>query len=148
MTISWSIDYITLNSKPSCSLYAYISRLRYEALKFRSTFDYCRDMAGPIKICFRRPWYCTHLCVYIQTKRSELLIMAQNDRLDSKGTTQHILPSCPFMIIYNILYSAKFGKGKFWRIYHQKLLVSKTLANSCLFAFYTYTHHSSEIIWC
>ena len=52
-----SIDCITLNSTPSCSLHAYISSLRYEAIKFRSTFDYCGDMAGPIISCFRRPCF-------------------------------------------------------------------------------------------
>ena len=51
-----SIDCIIPNSKLSCSLYVYISSLRYQSLKFRSTFDYCRDMAGPIKTCFHCPW--------------------------------------------------------------------------------------------
>ena len=37
----WSVNYITLNSELSCSLYAYIYSLRYQPLKLRSTFDYC-----------------------------------------------------------------------------------------------------------
>ena len=50
----WSIASLhqTLNFHP---VYAYISSLRYWPLKFRSTFAYCRDMAGPIKSCFYHP---------------------------------------------------------------------------------------------
>ena len=50
-----SINCITLNYKLSCSLYAYVSSLRYQPLKLRYIFDYCRDMAGLIKSCFRHP---------------------------------------------------------------------------------------------
>ena len=50
-----SIDCITLNCKLPCSLYVCISSLRYPSLKCRSTFDYCRDMARPIKSCLHLP---------------------------------------------------------------------------------------------
>ena len=37
--IFWLIDCVTPNSKLSCSLYAYISSLRYPPLNFRSIFE-------------------------------------------------------------------------------------------------------------
>ena len=52
----WSINCTTPNSNLSYSLYAYISSLRYRPLKLRSTFDYCGDIARPIKSCFRHPY--------------------------------------------------------------------------------------------
>ena len=39
---------------------------------------------------------------------------------------------------YNIHIAQIFGRGKLWQISHQKLSASKTLANSCLFAFFIY----------
>ena len=45
----------------------------------------------------------------------------------------------------HIAYSANFGGGKLWRISHQKLLASKTLANSCLFTS-SYMYMSRDIV--
>ena len=65
----WSIASLqTLNFHP---VYAYTSSLRYWPLKFRSIFDYYRDMAGPIKSCFRHPWHVSayiyiYIYIYIQ----------------------------------------------------------------------------------
>ena len=50
---NFSINLIASLRTPN--LHEYISSLRYKPMKFRPTFDYFGDMAGPIKNCFRCP---------------------------------------------------------------------------------------------